>query len=298
MSDIPLTGSRTVQLLENTPLVVGVLLLFDSLHFVFARLLRPYLPGPTAALLVLGLATVEITLFLGWQRNIQFGVLRRHFLFFVLIGALVAASTGLNYTAISFIDPGTASLLAHSSTVFALGFGLFWLKERLNRQQSVGATLVILGAFVISFQPGEYLRLGSLMVLGSALLYSFHAAVVKRYGGEIAFTNFFLFRVGMTTTFLLLYVVGTDSWVWPVWQAWLILLVAATTDVVISRMLYYWVLRRLQMSAHALLLTLSPVVAILWSVLLFGERPTLQGFLGGMVVIAGIIVVTRSRIRG
>ena len=54
-------------LLNNVPLVITILLLLDSLHFVFARRLRIYLPPVQAALLVLGLATVETAVFLTWQ---------------------------------------------------------------------------------------------------------------------------------------------------------------------------------------------------------------------------------------
>jgi drug/metabolite transporter (DMT)-like permease len=55
------------------------------------------------------------------------------------------------------------------------------------------------------------------------------------------------------------------------------------------------VLRRVRMSFHAIILTMSPVVAILWSLLLFRETPTIQGFMGGAAVIAGVIIVTLSR---
>jgi drug/metabolite transporter (DMT)-like permease len=61
---------------------------------------------------------------------------------------------------------------------------------------------------------------------------------------------------------------------------------------VISRTLYYVVLRRLEMSIHSIVLTLSPVAAVLWSLLLFDTLPTLQEFLGGAAVILGVLIVT------
>ena len=76
---------------------------------------------------------------------------------------------------------------------------------------------------------------------------------------------------------------------------WLVLLLVATVDVVASRVLYYLALRRLQMSHHAILLTLSPVIAVLWSWLLFSEVPTWQGFLGGTAVLLGVAIVTRQQ---
>ena len=46
---------------------------------------------------------------------------------------------------------------------------------------------------------------------------------------------------------------------------WLLIVVAGTVDIVISRTLYYVALRRLPMSLHAIILTLSPVVTLLWA---------------------------------
>jgi drug/metabolite transporter (DMT)-like permease len=275
--------------------LVILLLLVDSLHFVFARLLLPYLPPGTSALYVLAVATLETAVFLGLRRDIQFSVLRRHLGFFLLVGFLVAASTSVNYTAVAFIDPGTAAMLSQTSILFALAFGLFWLRDHLTAGQMAGSLVAIAGVFVISFQPGDVLRFGSLLVLSSAFMYALHAAVVKRYGGAMSFGNFFLFRVASTTGFLFLFAAGRGELIWPRGEVWLFLTLAGTIDVVVSRVLYYQVLRRLQISFHAILLTLSPVITILWSFFLFGARPTWQALLGGAAVLAGVAIVTLRR---
>lgn len=287
-------ATTAAPLLKNAPLVIAILLLLDSFHFVFARLLRAYLPPVPAALFVLGLAAVETAVFLAWKRQIQLNILRQHLPFFATVGFLVAGATSLSFASVRYVDAGTASMLAQTTTLFVLALGIFWLRERLHRNELLGAGVALLGIFAISFQPGDVLRLGSLLVLGSSLLYALHAAVVKRFGQEIDFANFFLFRVGSTAFFLLLFVLiqGTANWQWPSAVAWLVLLMVATVDVIFSRVLYYLALRRLQISHHAILLTLSPVIAVLWSLLLFGEAPTWQGFWGGTAVLLGVAIVT------
>ncbi len=297
MSDETATLSGSARLWRNAPLVVAVLVLVDSLHFVFARLLHPYLPGGTSAFYVLAVATVEVAVFLGLRRRIRFQVFRRHLLLFLSIGFLVAASTTFNYIAVGYVDPGTASLLAQTSTLFALGFSLIWLRERLVFAEVIGALVALIGVFVISFQPGDVLRLGSLLVLGSAFMYALHAAIVKRHGGEMDLANFFLFRLASTSGFLLLFTTARGQLLWPPGKAWIILVLAGTVDVVISRTLYYLALRRLRMSFHTIILTLSPVITILWSLLLFSERPTLQSLMGGVAVITGVAIVTMPKSR-
>ena len=172
---------------------------------------------------------------------------------------------------------------------------------------------------MIAFQPVDALRLGALMLVVSTFLYAFHMAVVKRDGGELDFLNFFFFRLLATSIFLVLISFSwrtlaplvtterasanivdtftTSTLVWPSLTAWGLLLLVAVVDVVISRALYYLALRRLNVSLLSVLLTLSPVAAVLWSILLFGERPTAQQLIGGLIVLVGVAVVTGRRRR-
>lgn len=297
MSNESLVIPARTRLIDNAPLIVVSLLLIDSLHFVFARLLLPHLPPMSSAMYVLAVGMVEVAIFARIQGRFKFAPFRQNMWFFLAIGFLVAVSTNLNYLAVAYIDPGTASLLSKATVVFGLGFGIIWMRDRLNRLQSAGAVLAIIGVVVVTFQPGDYLRLGAFMVVGSAFLYAVHAALVKRYGGKLTLTDFFLFRLTTTTAFLFLFAAVGRNLVWPNTQAWLILLMVGTVDVVISRSLYYLALRQLKMSLFSLVLTLSPVVAILWSLFLFGSNPTLQQMVGGVAVLVGVLMVSLKQSR-
>jgi len=278
--------------LASTPLLFTGLLIVDSLHFVFARALLPHLPPEMSALLLLGIAAVEVGAFQAARGGICVDVLWRHWRFFAAIGLMIAASTAINYTAVAFIDPGTASLLGKTGVVFTLALGALWLRERLRPIELLGAALAIAGAFVIGFQPGTQLRFGSVLVLVSTFLYALHTAVVKRHGEGIEFGSFFLWRIATTAAFLLVFATARDALVWPSGTAWLLAAVAATVDVVISRALYYLSLRRMPMSIHTIILTLSPVVTILWALALFGETPSALSLVGGALVVAGVAAVT------
>ena len=289
-----ITSRPTVN--TSVPLLIFALLIVDSLHFIFARLLLPHLPPPVSAMLVIGIAAVEVGAFAVIRRKVSFAVFWQHRWFFLGVGLLVAISTNINFQVVALIDPGVAALLAKTSTIFGLGFGVIWLRERLNRQQIIGSILALIGVFIVALQPGgDYLRWGSVLVLISMFLYALHTALVKQYGDEIDFINFFLFRLLSTVGFMLLFTLATQSLVWPTGQAWAILLAAGTIDVVISRSLYYLALRRLKLSIHSIILTLSPVLAVIWTVLLFQIRPTGQELLGGVAVLIGVLIVTMAR---
>ncbi len=297
MSQNPLTKPTYTGLVENAPLVVGLLLMIDSLHFIFARLYLSFaLPPVASAMYVIGIGMVEIAVILNLWSHIQFHLLYRHLWFFLTIGFLAAVSTTLNYTAVAFIDPGTASLLSRTTILFGLGFGLAWLRERLTLFQLGGAAIAIGGVFIITFQPVDYLRIGSLMVLASTFMYALHAALVKRFGEGMRIADFFLFRLACTTGFLFLIGLARHELVWPGWGGWGMLLLGGTVSVMIGRGLYYLALRRLNLSLHSIALTLSPVATIIWTVLLFNVRPTGQQLVGGVAVLAGVAMVTIGNI--
>ena len=213
----------------------------------------------------------------------------------MMIGFLIAASTNINYEAVAFIDPGTASLLSQTSVIFGLGFGLLWLKDSFNPYQLLGAVLALVGVFIISFQPGDYLRFGSLLVIGSSGMYALHAAITKRHGSNLNFLNFFFFRLLSTTAFLFTFALGRQALAWPSPTAWFYIILTATIDVALSRALYYTALRRLKMSVLTIALTMSPIASMTWSFLLFGTKPGPAQILGGLAIILGVMIVTLKR---
>jgi drug/metabolite transporter (DMT)-like permease len=71
--------------------------------------------------------------------------------------------------------------------------------------------------------------------------------------------------------------------------------VAAAVNIVLSRGVYYLALRRLDMSFLTIVLTLTPVVTWLWSIVLFGGRPTAVEIGGGVATLVGVLLVTASR---
>lgn len=272
---------------------VPLLLVADSLYFVFARLLLPHFPPAAGAFYMMAAGALVVLVAL--RGRVGLGVLARHPWFFLSIGLLVGVNTNMGFVAVKYVDPGTASLLSRTSILFSLALGILWLRERLTRVEVFGTALALVGVVVISFQPGDYLRVGALIVIASTLLYALHSAVVKRYGGDIPFGEFLFYRVAAVAAVLLVLAAVQGALVWPSAVGWGWLLLAGTVNVVISRGLYYLVLRRMDMSVLTIILTLTPVVTWLWSMALFGGRPGLAEIVGGVATLAGVLIVTASR---
>jgi len=279
-------------LTQPRSLIVG-LLLVDSLYYIFARLLLPLLPPAAGAMYMMVVGTVQVALLMGGR--VDWRVLWRHRWLFLTVGLLVGVNTNMGFVAVRYVDPGTASLLSRTSILFGVALGVAWLGERLRRLEVVGAAIAVAGVAVISFQPGDYLRWGSLLVVASTALYALHSALVKRFAGEIPFGEFMFFRVAAVAAVLVVLAVAQGAVVWPTAEAWGWVALAAAVNVVLSRGLYYLALRRLDMSFLAIVLTLTPVVTWLWSVLAFGGQPTATEIGGGLATLTGVLLVTASR---
>ena len=274
-------------------LLIGGLLLVDSLYYIFARLLLPLLPPAAGGMYMMVVGVVQIAALM--RGRLDWAVLRRHGWLFATIGVLVGVNTNMGFVAVRYVDPGTAALLSRTSILFSVALGVAWLGERLRGWEVVGATVAVAGVAAISFQPGDYLRWGALLVVASTALYALHSAVVKRFAGDIAFGEFMFFRVAAVAAVLVVLATAQGDLVWPTPTAWGWIVVAAAVNVVISRGVYYLALRRLDMSFLAIVLTLTPVVTWLWSVVAFGGRPTPVEIVGGTATLAGVLLVTASR---
>jgi hypothetical protein len=69
--------------------MLALLLLFDSMHFIFARLLLPYVSPNVSAMYVMIVATIQVGIYGVVTRQLGLAALRNHWRFFLIIGLLI-----------------------------------------------------------------------------------------------------------------------------------------------------------------------------------------------------------------
>ena len=75
------------------------MLLTDSVHYVFARLLLPHVAAGTSALMVLAVATVELAVYGIVTKQLHWRSFWEHKWALLTIGFLVAGATNLSFHA-------------------------------------------------------------------------------------------------------------------------------------------------------------------------------------------------------
>ncbi len=242
---------------------------------------------------------VMMAFFLAFRRNLA-RVALRDIPYLATLGILGLAMVQISYyVTISKIQVAAAILLQYMAPVFILIYSTTFMKEKLTLPKVAALLLAVTGcAFVAGIYRLDLLKLnlaGVAWGLLAALFFSFWTlygqAGLKKYGAMTLFA----------------YASGFGSIVWWILNpprsffsvhystlTWLGFLYIVLFGTVFPFVFYLKSLERLEASRVSITSTLEPVVAGVAAYLALGEQMDLLQALGGILVIAAIIVLRRS----
>ncbi|MBW4696185.1 MAG: DMT family transporter [Lyngbya sp. HA4199-MV5] len=223
--------------------------------------------------------------FLPWLRRINARLLRDG----VLLGIAYLASYITLTIGVETISAGRAAFVLSLNVILVPLFGLF-LGRRLKRMAVYAAGLAIAGIGIMSWEGGG-LSIGDFWVMGGALSYAVYillleAATLRHPPLALSAVQLVLVA-GVTTIWAAPAIVVEWDAIASHWGQLLYLgLVVTATTTITQAIAQQWV------SAHetALLYTLEPVFAAIFSFWLLGEQFGVRGLLGaGLVLIAMVL---------
>lgn len=229
---------------------------------------------------------------------------RRLALLLVLAGAAFAVDLTVWHYSIFLAGAGMATILGNTQVFFTALLATVFFRERLTRRFLVAAVSALAGLTLlvgvgshVEFSP-DYMRgIGLGLVTGVA--YGVFLTLLRSAALQGVQTST-LVRPAWFTVIAALFLVppavgGSEKILPEAWPGWAMLVLLA----LVAQVLGWWAISasvgRVKASIAGLVLMLQPVLATIWSALLFDETLTPLQTLGALVTLAAIYVGSMRR---
>ena len=237
------------------------------------------------------IASGAILLFLCYQKQ-RLRISLREGLIMSILGLLYALSAEFLFLAYDYLSPGIASTIFFSYPIIVALVLVLFYKEKITFPTILSLLLVVAGVGVLSIKEGStinYVGLG-ISLLG-ALVYAFYILIINKVrieasGVKISFYSMLFSSLYFWVKTLILgesIAIPSLSLVGDI-----TLFAMITTSLSLVALVY--AVRYIGSTPTAIMGAFEPIVAVLISVGLFGEALTSSLIIGGMVIIAGVLI--------
>jgi drug/metabolite transporter (DMT)-like permease len=213
------------------------------------------------------------------------------------MGAIGYVGQSFSYlSAIKYASAGLVAMLLYLYPTFVVALSTIFLKEKINRIKIIALGLATLGAALTANPQGGQWT-GILLALSAAAIYSVYIIVgtgVMQQVSAVQSSTVIFAAAGIVYGAL----TAINGPHWPVTSAgWLALAAVTLIATVIPVVTFLEGLKRIGPTNASMLSTLEPVVTVLLAALLFGEALPPITLLGGGLILAAVLLLTRSELR-
>lgn len=272
--------------------IVVALLLWASAFAGIRAGLRDYGPGQVA-LLRFGTASLVLALYAAATRMRLPD--RRELPVIALAGLLgiTIYHVTLNYGEIT-VTAGAAALLISTSPIFTAIFSATFLKEHITGWGWTGIVVSFAGVALITLGEGEGMKLefGAIIILVAALAASAYMIVGKRPLKRYTALEFTTYMIWAGTLPMLVFAPGLVEQFGHAdpSSTWAVVFLGVFPGAV-SYVMWSYALSRMPASVLATFLYAQPVNATLIAWLWLNELPSTLAIIGGVISLAGVVVV-------
>ena len=272
-------------------LIAALVPIFLGFGFVIAKPAMDHFPP----ILLMGLRFTFAASILIWWFPIPKKYLKK-----IFIASLVANTLqySITYSGLNLIDASAAVLLVQTEVPFGVIFAFFLLREKPTIRSLVGITIAFIGVYILTGSPnldGKFIGI-FLTILGSAI-WALGQVMVKPLSKEInplalvAWLALFSGPLLITISSIIdgdtiYYLKNANKY------SWIIAFYLGFIMQPITYGCFYYVLKNNPLYKVLPIVTMGiPLTGLLAAIFLLGEKPTLELFIGGIIILIGVIII-------
>ena len=276
-------------------LIASLVPIFLGFGFVIAKPAFESFPP----ILLMGIRFTFAASILIWWFPIPRGYLKKIFIASIVANTLQYSIT---YTGLNHIEASSAVLLVQMEVPFGVIFAFFMLKEKPTLRALIGITIAFIGVYVLTGSPnldGKFFGI-ALTILGSAI-WALGQVMVKPLSKEInplALVAWLALFSGPILICLSALIEGntinhlSDA----SFDHWLIAIYIGFIMQPITYGCFYYVLKNNPLYKVLPIVTMGiPPTGLLAAIFLLGEKPTAELFIGGVIIIIGVILIVFTK---
>ena len=276
-------------------LIASLVPIFLGFGFVIAKPAMEHFPP----ILLMGLRFTFAASILIWWFPIPRGYLKQIFIASLIANTLQYSVT---YTGLNLIDASAAVLLVQTEVPFGVLFAYFMLKEKPTLRSLIGITIAFVGVYILTGSPslnGKFLGIG-LTILGSAI-WALGQVLVKPLSKKIApltLVAWLAIFSGPILIFLSAILDGnTINYIKSAnFNSWMIAFYLGFFMQPVTYGCFYYVLKNNPLYKVLPIVTMGiPLTGLLAAILLLGEKPTTELYLGGFIILIGVILIVYTK---
>ena len=272
-------------------LIAALVPIFLGFGFVIAKPAMDHFPP----ILLMGLRFTFAASILIWWFPIP-----KKYLTKIFIASLVANTLqySITYSGLNLIDASAAVLLVQTEVPFGVIFAFFLLREKPTIRSLIGIFIAFIGVYILTGSPnldGKFIGI-FLTILGSAI-WALGQVLVKPLSKEInalalvAWLALFSGPLLITISSIIdgdtiYYLKNANKY------SWLIAFYLGFIMQPITYGCFYYVLKNNPLYKVLPIVTMGiPLTGLLAAIFLLGEKPTLELFIGGIIILIGVIII-------
>jgi drug/metabolite transporter (DMT)-like permease len=198
---------------------------------------------------------------------------------------------GLFAYAMQTLNAGLGAILNSTSPIWAAVIGAIWLKDRLSFSRIFGLMMGVVGIVILMWGKAHFstggLALPFICCMGLTFCYGLASNLIKVYGQDMH---------SMSLTFSSLFI-GAAMLAIPAWMelpqeplpisVWVGILGLGIFSTAVGYILFFRLVKDTSPSIAISVTFLVPVFSVIWGFIFLDEQPTLQMFVGGLIIVLG-----------